>query len=172
MSRRQPSRVNYDFTPPAHRVWSGIEADEPPTARYDYAHILALAQSMLAQRERLYPKMIERGQITSEAAAINLATFGHIVDEWRWVVTGEGNPAPIGSWPARVAALDEAISNIADIAQEAGCFTPDLAAKADLVIAMRWWMDLDHRLSLHSITRLNHALRAGTFSPQEMPHAA
>jgi len=170
---RGHSRVKYDFDPPALAVWQGIEAECPPAQRHEYAALLAIAEQMLATRERRFPKMVEQREIAAEAAAAEIATFASIVADWRWVVAREGEPTPMPQWAAQAAALDQSLRTLADIAREGGGFTTDLAERAQLVIALRWWADDANRLALHSATRFNHAIRAKIIPQQEAPrHAA
>lgn len=170
---RRTGAVNYTIAPPALHVWHGIEAECPPVRRHDYGALLDMAQHMLAQRQRAYPKMIERREIAAEAAQADIDAITDLAADWRWVVTGAGAPAHLASLAARGAALDKSIITIADIARDSGGFSDDLAARALLVIALRWWCDLPNILALHAAARANHALRAGTFFAKEAPaHAA
>lgn len=170
MTAPRPSSVRYTSEPPALRVWFGIESEEPPFARDDHADLLAMAQRMLAQREKRFPAMVARGEISADAAQAQIEAFAAIVADWRWIITGEGTPASLASLQARCDALDQSIRTIADLAREAGGFSTDLAAQAHLVIAMRWHADPANQS--HAIARLNHELRAGTFFAQALPHAA
>ncbi|NBC35522.1 hypothetical protein GTZ99_03015 [Novosphingobium sp. FSY-8] len=164
-----PGRVSYDISPPALRVWHGIEAEDPPARRHDYPALLEMAERMLAQRTRRYPDMVRAGQIGADAAQAEIDTCRAIVADWQWIISGAGAPAPLTTLAARADLLDRAIQTIADIARDAGGFTDDLADAAQLVIAMRWHLLPERRT--HSIARLNHELRAGTFFQAGGNHA-
>lgn len=164
-----------DFTAArGRRVWQGIETDDPPPALYDYADHLAMAERMLATREKRFPAMLQRGQLDPAEAELELAVFRAIVADWRWICTGEGEPAPIATLDLRRAALDRSIATIAEIAREQGGFSNGLAAQADSVIAMRWHLEPGRRT--HALAQLTHTVRAGLAaaapSSGEADHAA
>lgn len=146
------------MTGPAQlRVWQGIETIDPPECRHDYAELLAMAQAMLASRQRRFPDLIRSGQIDSTAAQDELATFAAIVADWQWIVTGEGQPAPQDTLAARTAALDDSLATIAAIAREQEGFDDQLARQAQLVIAMRWHLEPGRQT--HLLAALTHAAR-------------
>ena len=149
------------------RVWQGIEADDPPSARFDYPDLLAMAETMLAARERRFPALIRAGELSAEAAAAELATFNDLVADWQWIVSGIGRRAPLHTLQARRDALDRSLATIADIAREGGGFSPDLAAQAERVIAMRWHLEPGRRT--HHLAAIGHDHRAALRSadPQQ-----
>jgi hypothetical protein len=141
------------------RVWQGIEADDPPWARFDYDELLAMAEAMLAARTKRFPTLVQRGTMSAEAAQAELATFAAIVADWRWIVTGEGQPATLATIDARRAALDQSIRTIAEIARDERGFSDDLATRASHVIAMRWHLDPDRKTN--ACAALTHLARRG-----------
>lgn len=154
------------MTAPGLRIWYGIEAEDPPYRRDDHGELLAMAESMLAARQRRFPAMIDAGRIDRATADAELATFAAIVADWRWICTGEGHPGDHGTLAARIDALDASLSTIADIARDQGGFSEDLAIQAERVIALRWHLEPGRRT--HEIAAFNHALRA---RPREAAHA-
>lgn len=156
------------------RVWQGIESDDPPPARHDYAQLLATAEQMLAAREKRFPALVTAGRIKPQAAELELSIFRAIVADWRWICTGEGEPAPIATLDLRRSALDRSITTIAEIACDEGGFSNELAAQADCVIAMRWHLEPGRRT--HALAQLTHTVRAGLAaaapSSGEADHAA
>jgi len=157
---------------PGHtRVWQGIEAEDPPCLRHDFPELLAMAERMLASREKRFPAMIAAGQIAPDVAARQLELFRQIAADWRWICTGEGDIAPVATIAARREALDDSLRTIAAVARERGGFDAELEQQAHLVIAMRWHLEPE-RLT-HVNARLTHALRAKArgHSPKEVVHA-
>ncbi len=155
------------------RVWGRIETDDPPRDAYDFARLLTVAERMLASREKRFPVMVREGKLEAAEAERELVTFRAIVADWRWLESGEGQPAPIGSLPCRRAALDRSIGTIAEIARDEGCFSDELAAQADAVIAMRWHLEPGSRT--HALAHVTHEIRreitAGAAAPKEAAHA-
>lgn len=123
------------------RDWQGILSPEPPTRAWALNAILDQAEQMLKSRKRALPGMAHRGKISWNEANSQISLFEFIVADWRWLVLGEGEPAHALSRQDRKAALDKSIATIADIAAEKGGFDEQLDAQAQLVIAMRWWLD-------------------------------
>lgn len=126
---------------PGMRDWQGILSPEPPSQAWHLAAILDQAEQMLKSRKRALPQRANRGKISWNEANSQIAIFDFIVADWRWLVLGEGEPAHPSSRQDRKAALDKSIATIADIAAERGEFDEQLDAQAQLVIAMRWWLD-------------------------------
>ncbi|MCY1672143.1 hypothetical protein OVA07_14135 [Novosphingobium sp. SL115] len=151
------------------RVWQGIETCDPPFGLYDYADHLAMAERMLAAREKRFPAMVSAGKLEAEQAEAELATFRAIVADWRWICTGQGKPAPLATLALRCAALDASLRTIAEIARDEGGFSPELAAQADSVIAMLWHLEPGRRT--HALARITHEIRADLRTQQEATHA-
>lgn len=158
MTRRRSFTQPESSEAPARRVWQGIEADEPPVCRHDHIDLLAMAESMLSTRQRRFPDLVRTGRLDQQAAEAELATFAAIVADWRWICTGEGEPAPLATLYARIEALDSSLATIAGIASDQGGFNNELAAQAECVIAMRW--HLEWGSGTHSAAATTHALRA------------
>lgn len=140
-----------DLDAPALRVWGRIETTEPPLLAHCHADLLAMLSRMLGQRTRRYPEMIQRGEIEAATAAAEIETFTALVTDWHWMVSGEGQPSPLGCWPRMIATIDGSLSTIADLAREAGGFSKALADQAHHVLAIRW------HLSCWNETRANAA---------------
>lgn len=151
------------------RIWQGIETFDPPFGAYDYASHLAMAERMLAVREKRFPALVAAATMSADEADAELATFRAIVADWQWICTGEGAPAPIGTLDLRRAALDRSIATIAEIARDEGRFTDELAAQADSVISMRWHLEPGRRT--HALAALSHEIRATGRNNQEANHA-
>jgi len=153
----------------ARRVWQGIETFEPPFGLYDYAGLLAMAERMVASREKRFPALVAAGKMSADDAEADLATFRSIAADWHWICTGEGEPAPLGSLYLRRAALDASLRTIADIARDDGGFSDELATQAECVIAMRWHLEPGRRT--HALAALTHQIRADSRTNQEANHA-
>lgn len=163
MAPRNQTGSVVNFPAPAadqrlRRVWGRIETDHPPVGIYDYADLRAMADRLLATREKRFPALVAAGKLDAVEAEAELVTFRMIAADWRWLCTGEGQPAPIGSLPCRRAALDRSIATISEIASEEGRFSDELAAQADAVIAMRWHLEPGSRT--HALAALTHQIRA------------
>lgn len=127
------------------RIWQGIETFDPPNRIHDHADLLAMAERMLAVREKRFPALIAAGKMSAEQAEAEIATFRLIVADWRFICTGEGEPAPIASLEQRRAAIDASLRTIAEIAREEGTFSDALADQAECVIALRWHLEPGRR---------------------------
>lgn len=137
------------MTAPGLRIWQGIEAAEPPVRRHDFAELLAMAEAMLASRQKRFPALIDAGEIEPAAAQAQIDAFTAIVADWRWIVHGPGEdgaePAHLSTWQARCDALDESLRTIATIvAERRGRFSDALADQAECVIALRWRLEPDN----------------------------
>jgi hypothetical protein len=174
-ARRHPSYtrpVPVDFARPdapvAFRAWHGIESEDPPYERHNHEAMLTMADRLLATRERRLPKMVRNGDITVEDARAQIATISAIGADWHWIITGEGEPAPLSTLAARRLLLDQSIIAIAAEAREREGFSAELEDQGHLIIAMRWHLEPERLTHLHA--RANHAARRAI--PQEIAHAA
>lgn len=127
------------------RIWQGIETFDPPNRIHDHADLLAMAERMLAVREKRFPALIAAGKMSAGQAEAEIATFRLIVADWRFICTGEGEPAPIASLEQRRTAIDASLRTIAEIAREEGTFSAALADQAECVIALRWHLEPGRR---------------------------
>lgn len=162
------------FSPPSARlhalgIWQGIETFDPPNRIHDHADLLAMAERMLAVREKRFPALIAARKMSAEDAAAEIAIFRLIVADWRFICTGEGQPASIGSLPQRRDALDASLRTIAEIAREDGTFSDALADQAECVIALRW--HLEPGRSTAALSQLSREIRAELRTNQEANHA-
>lgn len=142
------------------RIYRGIEAQDPPWAASDWPELLAMAESMLATRRKRFPDMVRDGRLTQAQADAELSTFAAIAGHWRWICTGEGEPAHLSTLAARQAALDASLDTIVQIVRDTRGFTRELTAQAQHVIALRWHADLEGELALTRAARLTHQIRA------------
>lgn len=140
------------------RIWQGIEAADPPVMRDDFAQLLKMAEEMLQSRRDRFPGEVAGGKLTADEAQRELIAFEYLVANWRFIATGQGEPAGYGADHVLRDALDEAIARIAAFAGERGGFSETLGAKAQAVIALRWHLEPGRRTI--ALARLNHQLRA------------
>lgn len=155
---------------PDRRTWSGIESDNPPPLRHHHEALLAMAERMLESRRKRFPAMIAAGAIDADSARAELAVFEAIAAEWRWIVSGVGEPAPIGALDLCRAALDRSIRTIADIARDERGFSDELADQADCVIAMRWHLEPGRRT--RACAAISHELHRHVRDNREVARAA
>jgi hypothetical protein len=139
-------------------IWRGIDAQGTPWAAGDYPDLLAMAEGMLASRQKRYPDRVRTGKMDQATAAAELATYAAIVADWKWIVTGEGERACLSTLGARQAALDASLDTVAEIASEQGGFTRPLALQAQHVIAMRWHLEPERET--HFFAAVTHQIRA------------
>lgn len=144
----------------ARRVWEGIEADDPPEMRYDFADLKAMAQRMLEARRKGFPALVAAGEKSEADARAEIAIFEDLVADWTFIASAgaEGQPASAVTIPARRRALDASIATIAGIAGQQGGFSKTLGAQAEAVIALRW--HLEPGRDPVALARLTHQLRA------------
>lgn len=155
------------------RVWHGIETFDPPNRIHDHADLLAMAERMLAVREKRFPALVAAGKMSAQQAEAETATFRLIVAEWRFICTGEGEPAPIASLEQRRAAIDASLRTIAEIARDEGTFSDALADQAECVIALRWHLEPGRRTAAFSqlAREIRAEIRAESRTNQEANHA-
>lgn len=155
------------------RIWQGIETFDPPNRIHDHADLLAMAERMLAVREKRFPALIAAGKMSAEQAEAEIATFRLIFADWRFICTGEGEPAPIASLEQRRAAIDASLRTIAEIARDEGTFSDALADQAECVIALRWHLEPGRRTAAFSqlAREIRAEIRAESRTNQEANHA-
>lgn len=154
-------------------IWQGIETFDPPNRIHDHSDLLAMAERMLAVREKRFPALIAAGSMSAEQAKAEIATFRLIVADWRFICSGEGESAPVASIDQRRAAIDASLRTIAEIAREEGTFSDALADQAECVIAMRWHLEPGRRTAaLSQLAReIRTEIRAESRTNQEANHA-
>ncbi|HQS69256.1 MAG: hypothetical protein B7Y36_18300 [Novosphingobium sp. 28-62-57] len=153
------------------RIWQGIETFDPPNRVHDHADLLAMAERMLAVREKRFPALVTAGKMSADQTEAELATFRAIVADWRFICTGEGEAAPLGSLMQRADALDASLRTIADIARDEGGFSDALADQAECVIALRWHLEPGRRTA--ALAQLSREIRAksrSANSPTDQAH--
>lgn len=140
-------------------IWRHLTVEgDTPWAAGDYPDLLAMAESMLAARQRRFPELVKAGRMDQARADTEIAIYAAIVADWRWIITGEGEPAHLATLMARREALDASLDTIAAIAAERNGFTHELALQAQHVIAMRWHLELERQT--HAAAALTHKIRA------------
>lgn len=140
-------------------IWRGLTVEgDKPWAAGDYPDLLAMAESMLASRQKRFPELVKAGKMDRAQADAEIAVYTAIVADWRWIITGEGERAHLSTLMARREALDASLDTIAEIAGERGGFTRELALQAQHVIAMRWHLELERQT--HAAAALTHQIRA------------
>lgn len=145
---------------PQTRSWQGIEAPYPPCLRHDYPALLDMAEAMLATRTARFPRMVQAGKLAADEAERQLAIFGAIAADWRWICHGVGEPAAHGSIDDRRDALDASIATIAALARQHGGFSLELQQQAHCVISLRWHLEPGVELTTRAAARLTHEMRA------------
>ena len=141
-------------------TWQGIISPEPPTAKNDHEAILEQAQQMLATRKKKLPYLVHQRKMKKDEANRQIAIFTFIVEDWQWIVSGEGQPACGSNLQERKKQLDNSLQVIAQIAADDGGFAdPKLQRQAQLVIAMRWHLEpRENGRDVHWFAELNHEL--------------
>lgn len=147
----------------ATRIYSGIESPEPPELVNEHADLLAMAEAMLANRQKAFPDLIASGEMEPSEAERQLMLFEEIAAEWRWIVTGEGLPPHSATVRARIEALDASLATIAGIARQRRGFSGPLLHQAHCVIALRWHAE-DRRVL--TLAARNHAVRVRAPQPE------
>lgn len=147
---------------PAQQLLSGHDA--PLTDRdaiRDHAAILAAAQAAHDRRAEAYPALVERGQLSADDAAADIAAWAALVAEWHWIITGRGEPPASWTLFDRIDAVDRAVDR-ARLALSRNRRNADLQRQLDLYLAMRWhlsrlrWGDPE----VHFMASIGHAHRA------------
>lgn len=155
------------------RIWQGIETFDPPYRIHDHAELLGMAERMLAVREKRFPALVAAGKMSADQAEAEIATFRLIVADWRFICTGEGEPASLASINQRRAAIDASLRTIAEIARDEGTFSDALADQAEFVIALGWHLEPGRRTAaLAQLAReIRTEIRAKSRTNQEANHA-
>jgi hypothetical protein len=157
--------------PAGFRNWCGILCPEPPSAYYLHDELLVQAQAMLATRERNFPMMVQRRDMTGEEAESQMRVFRLIVADLQWIIASNAG-ADTGEIPITEAdrkaicdALDNSVETIGQIAAESGNPIPQqLSDQAHDVIAMRWNFDpargrIGSPTEMHGVALINREFR-------------
>jgi len=142
----------------ATSVWQGIASEHPPCLRLDYPELLEMAEALVESRRKRFPDLVRRHELSAPEAARQLALFEEIAADWRWICTGEGEPAAYATIEARREALDESLRTVAGIARGQGGFDAKLEHQAHCLIALRWHLEPERMT--HALARLTHQCRA------------
>ncbi len=149
----------------AFGIWSGADATAPdpetPLYAFQYEDLLGQCQAALARREKAYPDLIKRKQMTEGDAEIDIRSWQQLAAEWTWICTGEGKLPPAGTLAARRLAVELALERIAQ-EFDRGNRAHDLYRQAHLNLALRWHL---HRLKhgapvIHFFAALSRTMRA------------
>lgn len=134
--------------PQGFRIWAGIICPEPPSSRYYHDDMLEQAKAMLATRERNFPMMVQRREISGDEAKRLLHLFSLMVADLEWIIaTKDGKDAgPIPITEADRAAicseLDNSVGVLGQMFRETrGPVSKKLSDQAHDVIALRWNYD-------------------------------
>lgn len=132
-----------------------------PLYAFQYEELLEHCSAALAARRDSYPGLVERGVITERDAADDISGWELIVEEWRWICTGDGRPPAAGSLPLRRTAVDLALERVGQ-AFSRGLRQHDLYRQAHFNMALRWHLN---RLkggvpAVHALAAFSRELRA------------
>jgi hypothetical protein len=100
--------------------------------------------------------------IEPDLATRDIDAWAALVDEWTWIVTGDGRPPARETINDRIAALDLALVRVRqEIAR--GRAGHDVYRQAHLVQALHWHLVhvTDGEPQVHFIARVNHRMRQG-----------
>lgn len=156
-------------------VWQSadyVEPDEPLYA-HDWPELLAQARKSLETRRASYPAWVKAGRITEEQAEADIQAWAWIVDEWHWVITGEGAPPPSLSLSYRRAAVKLSLDRV-DAELKRGNRTHDMHRQAHLLMALEWHLD-QLRFGvpmIHLVSERNHARWRAREAFQQQRNAA
>lgn len=147
-------------------IWAAPDAPpvdpDRPLYAFHYEELLDQCRTALARREKAYPDLITRNQITKADAEADLRSWQQLVAEWTWICTGDGKVPPAGSRPGRRLAVDIALERIAQ-EFDRGDRRHDTYRQAHLLIALRWHLDRVSRTgapAVHLCAELSRELRA------------
>lgn len=140
--------------------------------RLDYC--AAAARYLLAEREAAYPRLVETGKLTQDAADRGLAVMRSVVAQWRWIVDPAAPPLPpfdftsaiFGAFNGQmVAELDR----VATAARQRAARAPDdrdAADLADLCEALAWHQA--DEAGVARIVSIIDALRSSTIKQKDL----
>ena len=135
--------------------------DDRPAYADEWAALLGQCRVALARREKSYPAMIKAGTIDRDDAAADFAAWRNLVDEWTWIVTGQGSAPPASTLSARKAAVDLALNRIADQLQT-GRRTDEIEIQQMLNQALAWHLARTRfgAPAVHFCAAINHQFEA------------
>lgn len=129
------------------RGWTHIRVANPAIAKDYWLEMADEAAAALSRRTKALPEMVQGGRISEEDAKAEIAAWGIIAEDWRWIATGEGTPADATSLPARIEALDTAIARLFDSIDHQtarrGAATDVTLQMGALLVGMRWWAEIE-----------------------------
>lgn len=148
--------------PNVERAWPShgrpaIISPEPPVCWSDYPALFEMAETLLQARRDQFPKEISAGKITQEAANLELSAFENLVQTWRFICSGQGQPADHGADHILRNSLDESLTRIAAHVAQHGGFNPRLTDQAHSIIALRWHLEPGRQTI--EMARLTHSIR-------------
>lgn len=142
------------------RIWHGIEACDPPMEADNHLALLAMAETMLDQRQRRFPAMVQAGRLTEQEAAAEIAAFRALASHWRWIVCGDVPRRAYAELLPAAMYLGRSIQTIAGIAREESGFSTRLAEQAHRVIALAHNLDPAVHPALIDWAQRCHSARA------------
>lgn len=133
----------------------------------DHPALLAQCRAALARREKAYPAMIGKGEVTPALAEADIAGWTDLVQEWHWIETGEGQPPHPLTMRRRLNALALALERIeAELPRAGSAQRADLEHQQALNNALRWHLQrpLHGAPAIHFWAGCNHELRRRNLS--------
>lgn len=125
--------------------WTHPRIANPDCCRDRWDEIADQARAAFSRRRDTYPQLVQAGQITADEARDDLEGWRAIAKDWRWIATGDGEPATRDTLTARIAALDTAIARwFSQLEQNGGKPTEAEREQIAMIAAMRWWAEREH----------------------------
>lgn len=140
---------------------AAIEAgDEPPLYAEMWHLLLQQAEVAVERRLQAYPEMVAKGRIDETLAATDITGWQLLVQEWRWIITGEGEPPARITLPDRITAVDLAWARVRNEINN-GNTSYDILRQSHLIRALRWHLDQIRfgNPAIHFIASCNHEWR-------------
>lgn len=133
----------------------------PSAAATRWADIARMAVTLRKRRSEHYPLLVVGGRMTEEEASADLQAWSDIVADWDWICTGSGKPASKDTLPARIAALDLALTRWLAIHDGPERVESSFYAEGALIAAMRWHLEpKPFGQSIHFLASVGHRWRA------------
>lgn len=147
--------------------------DQPGLASYEHRPLLNdAAARLLADRERAYPPLVERGKLAPREAEAGLRCARALVAQWRWIIDAAAPPLPPfdyatgGSFGAPSSEIAADVARAAVRAREIADRKrgdEQLALLADCYAALAWCQRGDWIVGMVDGARLiTRQLRAGS----------
>lgn len=139
----------------------GTPLADDPYLLLDYDSLLAHCEAALARRQESYPKLIARSELAADEAQADITAWTLLAQEWRWIISGEGQCPPPWTLFDRIEAVDLALQRVEKAIERQG-LTADLRHQLGCNQALRW--HLGHLKygdpAVHFYAAATHAARA------------